>query len=66
MLREGRLPLNAAEHDALDTLTAKNPDEQVSTTRRDPGETGPLLAYVGADTYLVDENGRSRKQRKAA
>lgn len=65
MLHEGRLPVNPAEHDAVETLIAKNPDDSVSLTRRDPGETGPLLAHVGDATYLVDDNGRARKQRRA-
>lgn len=66
MLHEGRLPVNPAEHDAVETLLAKNPGESVSLTRRDPDETGPLLAHVGAEIYLVDENGRARKQRRTA
>lgn len=63
MLQEGRIPLTPAEHDAVDTLVAKNPGVAVSLTRRDPGESGPLLVHVGAATYLVDEHGRARKQR---
>jgi hypothetical protein len=63
MLREGRLPLTAAEHDAVDTIISKNPGEPVSTTRRDPGETGPLLVHVGDRTYVVDEHGRARKKK---
>lgn len=66
MLREGRLPLLAAEHAAVDKLVAKHSHEPVSMTRRDPGETGPLLVHAGDATYLVDENGHVRKQRKAA
>lgn len=63
MLSDGRLPLNAAEHDAAETLAAKNKGKPVSLTRRDPGETGPLLVHVGDDTYVVGEDGRARKQR---
>lgn len=68
MLREGRLPLSEAEHAAVDKLIAKNPDEPLTLTRRDPGETGPLLVHASDTTYLVDETGRTRKQsaRKAA
>jgi len=64
MLREGRLPLSPAEHEAAETLIAKNPDEPVSMTRRDLGETGPLLVHVGDSTYVVDEAGRTRKVRR--
>lgn len=63
MLIPGRIPLNAAEHDAVETLIAKNPDKPLSITRRDPGETGPLLVHVGDDTYTVNEQGRARKQK---
>lgn len=66
MLREGRLPLLAAEHAAVDKLIAKNPGAAVSMTRRDPGETGPLLVHVADDTYLVDPDGHARKQRRKA
>ena len=65
MLREGRLPLLAAEHAAVDALIAKYPDEAVSLTRRDPGETGPLLVHVGGDTYEIDETGHRRKKRSS-
>lgn len=64
MLREGRLPLLAAEHDAVDTLIAKNPGASVSLTRRDPGETGPLLVHVGDIEYQVDEHGQVSRNRK--
>lgn len=63
MLREGRIPLLAAEHDAVDRLIAKNPGVPLSLTRRDPGESGPLLVHVGDATYLVDATGKARKQR---
>ena len=63
MLREGRIPLTAAEHDAVETLIAKNPGESVSVTRRDPGESGPLLVHASDHTYLVDEQGRAHKQK---
>jgi len=63
MLHEGRLPLTPAEHDAVDTLISKNPGQDVSVTRRDPGETGPLLVHVDETTYVVDEHGRARKQK---
>lgn len=63
MLHEGRIPLLAAEHDALDALIQKNPDASVSATRRDPGETGPLLVQVDGNTFLVSDDGRARKQR---
>jgi hypothetical protein len=68
LLKEGRIPLTAAEHDAVEALIAKHPDEAVSITRRDPGETGPVLVHVGDATYEISQTGRAstRKQRKKA
>lgn len=61
MLREGRIPLTPAEHDAVDDLAGKHAGEPVSLTRRDPGETGPLLVHVGSAMFEVDEQGRAAK-----
>lgn len=57
MLRPGRIPLTPAEHDAVDDLIGRHAGAAVSLTRRDPGESGPLLVHVGDETYLVDEQG---------
>jgi hypothetical protein len=62
-LREGRIPLEQAEHDAVDKLIANNADAAVSFTRRDPGDTGPLLVHVNDDTYVVSKNGAAKKQK---
>ncbi len=62
MLHEGRIPLEDAEHAAVDKLIAKNPDTPVSFSRRDPGETGPLVVGVGDDTYIVQADGKTRKK----
>ncbi len=55
MLLPERLPLTDAENDAVDKLIEANPGVPVSMTRRDPGETGPLLVHVGADTHEIAE-----------
>ena len=59
MLDQGRLPLSEAESQAVDALIAKNASEPVSLTRRDPGETGPLLAHVGDAVYEIDDIGKT-------
>lgn len=61
MLQSGHLPLTAAEHDAVHTLAAKNPAEPISMTRRDPGETGPLLVHVAAKTWEIATDGKRKK-----
>ncbi len=64
MLHEGRIPLEDAEHAAVDKLITKNPDTPVSFSRRDPDESGPLVVGVGDDTYIVQIDGKTRKQAK--
>jgi hypothetical protein len=64
-LYEGRIPMTELEHDSVDKLVAANSGQSVSLTRRDPGDTGPVLVHVGDDTYQIDDNGRTRKLRAA-
>ncbi len=57
MLHEGRMPLNDAEHKAIDKLGSA----VVSFTRTQPGETGPLHVTVGDEVYEVAEDGTTVK-----
>lgn len=50
-----RLPLTPKEAAAVESLIADH-DVAPSLTRRDPGETGPVLAYFGQDTYLIESD----------
>ncbi len=61
MLHDMRIPATDAEHAAVDKLQGENPDATVSMTRRDPGDTGPLLVHVDGDTYEVAEDGKRKK-----
>jgi len=61
MLTPGRLPVSDAEQKAIEKLMAENEGEPVSFTRRDPGETGPVLAHVGDKTIEIDEGGHRKK-----
>jgi hypothetical protein len=54
MLSPGRIPLTDDETQAVEKLLAKHAGESISLTRRDPGESGPVLVHVGRDTYEVD------------
>jgi hypothetical protein len=45
--------MEAGEHELVEKLIAKHPDKPISITRRDPGESGPLLVHVGDKTYEV-------------
>lgn len=48
------LPLHPGERHAIDKVLADVPDgTSVSLTRRDPGETGPVLVHVGDKTYEI-------------
>jgi hypothetical protein len=52
MIEEGTLPMNAAETQALANLNGV-----VSTTRRDPGETGPLVVHLddGSEKIVAED-----------
>lgn len=61
MLHPERIPLNEAEVAAVDKLAAGHDQAAVSLTRRDPGETGPLLVHIEADTWEIGEDGKRKK-----
>jgi hypothetical protein len=61
MLEEGTLPTVAAEQDAIEKLRSENPNAAISFTRRDAGDSGPLLVHVGDDTYEVADDGKRKK-----
>jgi hypothetical protein len=63
MLNHGRIPLTNQEHDTIEKLLANHDGGPVTLTRRDPGETGPILAHAGDDTYQVD-GAKAKKVRK--
>lgn len=63
MLEQGRLPMTENEQAGLDRLLARNGGTLISLTRRDPGESGPLLAHVDDDTYEIDAEGHYQKQK---
>jgi hypothetical protein len=65
VLSEGRLPLSPAESEALARLVDTHAG-QASITRRDAGNTGPLLVHIGDDSWHVDETGKATRQRKPA
>jgi hypothetical protein len=62
MLNHGRIPLTNQEHDTIEKLLAKHAGA-ATLTRRDPGETGPILAHLGDDTYQID-GAKAKKVRK--
>lgn len=62
MLENRRIPLNIAERDAVDKLLGEHPGKVAAFTRRDPGNTGPVLLEVaGVGTWVIDEDGHRRK-----
>jgi hypothetical protein len=62
MLSEGRIPLTEAEDAAIARLLAKH-DGTATLTRRDPGESGPVLVHIGDATWQVDTHGKTTKQK---
>lgn len=51
----GRIPMNEQEAKAVESLS------HYSLTRRDPGNTGPIIAYCHDGDYLIYKNGRKKK-----
>lgn len=56
MLAPGRIPLNDQEHVAVEALLVEH-GEQVSLTRRDPGETGPVVVTADDKVFHVHDDG---------
>lgn len=40
---------------------AEHEGKAITLTRRDPGETGPLLVHVDDQTWEIAENGKRKK-----
>lgn len=65
MLEGTRIPLNADEHAAAEKLIGKHGGG--SLTRRDPGDSGPVIFENPAgDAWEIAEDGKTKKQRRRA
>jgi hypothetical protein len=58
MLTPGRIPLNQKEHNTVEKLLAGGTG---GLTRRDPGNTGPVVVHTPDAVYEVAANGRTKK-----
>lgn len=57
MLSPGRIPMSAAENERLDELLEQRGADGVTITRRDPGDTGPLVvAFPDGETVELDDD----------
>lgn len=61
MLSNHRIPMTELEEEAVSRLIKKHGDTDVSITRNDPGETGPVRLSIGDQSWLVEESGHSKK-----
>lgn len=62
MISEKRIPMNEAEHAALDKLLEEHGDDLAGATRRDAGDTGPLLIFLHDNTtWEISEDGKRKK-----
>lgn len=61
MLREGTIPITAIENVKLRILRVQ--ENVTSVTRRDPGNTGPLVVEAGKKRFLIHMNGRVQRVR---
>jgi hypothetical protein len=53
MIESGHIDVSEDERAALDELL-EGKDVSATVTRRDPGETGPLLVHIGSVTFVID------------
>jgi len=61
LISEGCIPLTEAESEAIDKLLDLH-IVAATLTRRDPGESGPVLVHLGDATFVVDEDGTVTEQ----
>ena len=61
MINECRLPMSESENMTVHNLMREYEGESVSLTRRDPNESGPVLAQIGDMTWEIDESGLKKK-----
>lgn len=61
MLNTGRIDGTEAEHAAVDKLIGEHDGESVFVTRRDPGDTGPMIVQVGDLAWEISEDGKRKK-----
>lgn len=57
----GRIPMRDAEHAAVDRLIARHNGSPGCLTRRDLGNSGPLLFHIDGVTYEIAASGRAKK-----
>lgn len=58
MLSQGRIPMSDDEHEQLEQLLDEHGREGVTLTRRDPGNSGPLLVQLpDGQTIEIDGEG---------
>jgi len=62
MLHPERIPLNEAEEATVEKLLAEHGDGLAGFSRRDPGDTGPLLISLHDGTeWEIKEKGTRRR-----
>lgn len=57
LVDNSRIPMSAGEEEAVDALIAANASASISFSRRDPGETGPVVVQINNAVYEVGERG---------
>lgn len=59
-LTQDRIPMNTKENEAIEKLL-ENHAGNASLTRRDPGNTGPVIVEFGDQTWEINESGKTKK-----
>lgn len=53
LTNNSRIPLSETETETVDYLLTEHAGKSASLTRRDPGESGPVLVHVDASTFQI-------------
>lgn len=61
MVSPERIPVSEKEHAAIEKLQEKHKDQNLTLTRRDPGESGPIVVHAGDDSYTISKAGKATK-----
>lgn len=61
MVSAERIPVSDKEHAAIEKVQKKHKDQNLTLTRRDPGESGPIVVHAGDVSYQIAKDGKTTK-----
>ncbi len=62
MVIPGRIPMTEAEITGIEKLLAREQGKQITLTRSEPGDKGPVQVEIDGKVWHVSESGKFAKQ----